>query len=73
MSGLGWNTILEGWPWFKGTGQYPISAYSEFMPPPLLGRSPYGSADLLFSRRKIRGGGRSPNTRKASSCLRALR
>ncbi len=41
----GWNTILEGWPWFN---QYPISAYSEFMPPPLLGRSPYGSADPLF-------------------------
>ena len=48
MEGLGWNTILQGWPWFKGTGQYPISAYSEFMPPPLLGRSPYGSADPLF-------------------------
>ena len=48
MSGLGWNTILEGWPWFTGAGHYPISAYSEFMPPPLLGRSPYGSADPLF-------------------------
>jgi hypothetical protein len=48
MEGLGWNTILQGWPWFAGTGHYPISAYSEFMPPPLLGRSPYGSLDPLF-------------------------
>ena len=50
MSALGWNTILEGWPWFTGAGQYPISAYSEFMPPPLLGRGPYGSADLLLQK-----------------------
>ena len=51
MEGLGWSAILEGWPWFTGPGQYPISAYSEFMPPPLLGRSPYGSADpLLFQK-----------------------
>jgi hypothetical protein len=48
MEDLGWDTILQGWPWFTGTGHYPISAYSEFMPPPLLGRSPYGSADPLF-------------------------
>ena len=71
MEGLG--TILQGWPWFTGTGNYPISAYSEFMPPPLLGRSPYGSADPLFFQKEIGGGGRSPNTRKASSCLQALR
>jgi Peptidase family M28 len=48
METLGWNRILEGWPWFKGAGNYSISAYSEFMPPPLLGVSPYGSADPLF-------------------------
>ena len=47
MKALGLNRTLEGWPWFKGAGNYPINAYSEFMPPPLLGLSPYGRADPL--------------------------
>ena len=48
MEAFGLNRTLEGWPWFKAAGNYPISAYSEFMPPPRLGLSPYGSADPLF-------------------------
>ncbi len=42
----GWKELLEGYPWFSGEGKYPISAYSEFMPPPRLGRRPYGAMDL---------------------------
>ena len=34
---------------FRGPGQFPIAAYSEFMPPPRLGRKPYGAEDpVLF-------------------------
>jgi hypothetical protein len=46
--GEGWSTLLEGWPWFHGAGRYPISAYSEFMPPPRLGRTAYGGGDELL-------------------------
>jgi hypothetical protein len=28
-------------PWFQGEGNYPIAAYSEFIPPPRLSRKPY--------------------------------
>jgi len=46
----GWRQLLDGYPWFAGEGQYPLPAYSEFMPPPRLGRTPYGAIDpLLFS------------------------
>lgn len=46
----GWPKLIEGHPWFQGEGQYPIPAYSEFMPPPRLGRLPYGEVDpALFS------------------------
>jgi Peptidase family M28 len=41
----GWDRLLEEYPWFAGEGRFPLPAYSEFMPPPRLGRSPYGSAD----------------------------
>ncbi len=48
--GGGWKRVIEGFPWFAGEGRYPIPAYSEFMPPPRLGRSPFGDIDLsLFS------------------------
>src|SRR5262245_42641997 len=33
--------LLDGWPWFQGADRYPIEAYSEFLPPPRLGRKPY--------------------------------
>ncbi len=45
----GWKQLIAGYPWFEGAGSYPIPAYSEFMPPPRLGRSPYGSVDAVFS------------------------
>ena len=46
----GWQILLEGFPWFKGEGNFPLPAYSEFMPPPRLGRRPYGEKDpFLFS------------------------
>lgn len=41
----GWRKILAGYPWFNCKGCFPISAYSEFMPPPRLGCKPYGKAD----------------------------
>lgn len=39
---LGWQELLEGFPWFRAEGQYPLLAYSELTPPPRFGRSPYG-------------------------------
>ncbi len=47
---IGWRKLVEGYPWFSGEGRYPIPAYSEFMPPPRLGRRPYGETDAsLFT------------------------
>jgi hypothetical protein len=43
MAAAGWKQLLGGYPWFQGEGSYPIAAYSEFMPPPRLGRKPYGT------------------------------
>ena len=34
MTLSGWKQLLDGIPWFRGAGSYPIAAYSEFMPPP---------------------------------------
>ncbi len=46
----GWRELLAGYPWFRGEGSFPLSAYSEFMPPPRLGKRPYGEGDPhLFS------------------------
>jgi hypothetical protein len=45
----GWKRLIDGYPWFEGAGTYPLPAYSEFMPPPRLGRAPYGATDTLFS------------------------
>jgi hypothetical protein len=42
--------LLPPGPWFRRDGAYPIIAYSEFMPPPPLGRRAYGGSDpLLFT------------------------
>ncbi len=41
-----WPALLEGFPWFSGKGNFPLPAYSEFMPPPRLGRKPYGEREL---------------------------
>ncbi len=42
---VGWQKMLSGYPWFRCNGCYPITAYSEFMPPPKLGYKPYGEPD----------------------------
>ncbi len=44
----GWKQLLDGYPWFQAEGCFPLPAYSEFMPPPLLGRHPYGTMDPLI-------------------------
>ncbi len=41
----GWQKFLKGYPWFNCKGCYPITAYSEFIPPPYLGYKPYGRPD----------------------------
>jgi len=42
--------LLEDFPWFAAAGRYPLAAYSEFLPPPRLGRTAYGELDpMLFS------------------------
>jgi hypothetical protein len=46
----GWKKLLEGYPWFAGEGKFPISAYSEFMPPPRLGKRPYSETDISLFR-----------------------
>jgi hypothetical protein len=52
----GWHSFVEGYPWFDGEGHFPLSAYSEFMPPPRLGRLPYDGIDpLLFNRNDLYG------------------
>jgi hypothetical protein len=49
MPAPGWKQLLKGFPWFHGADSYPLPAYSEFMPPPRLGRKPYGTyAGLSF-------------------------
>ena len=41
----GWQKMLAGYPWFDCEGCYPLPAYSEFMPSPLVGRKPLGDID----------------------------
>lgn len=41
----GWQKMVEGYPWFNCDGCYPITAYSEFMPSPQIGRKPLGEID----------------------------
>jgi hypothetical protein len=41
----GWLRLYSDYPWFSCKGCYPITAYSEFMPPPRLGCKPYGKPD----------------------------
>ncbi len=45
MAQHGWKQLLDGDGWHRGRGKYSICAYSEFMPPPRLGRKPYGPID----------------------------
>lgn len=41
----GWKRLLDGYPQSVANGQFPLPAYSEFMPPPWLGIRPYGETD----------------------------
>jgi hypothetical protein len=46
----GWHKMLEGYPWYECEDCYPVAAYSEYMPPPYVGRKALGELDpLLFS------------------------
>ena len=50
MKTRGWQKLVENYPWFNCDGCFPLAAYSEFMPSPLVGRKPLGETDhLLFS------------------------
>jgi hypothetical protein len=50
VTSSGWAKLLEGYPWLSAGEHYPIPAYSEYMPPPRLGKRPYGEQDIsLFS------------------------
>lgn len=42
----GWPALLDGFPWFTGEGNFRLLAYSEFMPPPRLGRGPFPDSQL---------------------------
>jgi hypothetical protein len=55
MSVRGWE-VLAGTCKFRGEGQYPIEAYSEFMPPVRLGCRPYsGKVDGFFCKEEPLG------------------
>jgi Peptidase family M28 len=41
----GWLKLMNGYPWFNCDGCYPLPAYSEFMPSPLVGRKLLGEVD----------------------------
>ncbi len=45
MAPVGFKRLLAGVSWFSRPGRFPIQAYSEFMPPPRIGRKPYGAQD----------------------------
>jgi hypothetical protein len=51
MAIRGWKQLVVGADSFAKSGRYPIAAYSEFMPPPRLGRKPYDAHvdTLLFN------------------------
>ena len=39
----GWDILLKDQSWARGPGNFPITAYSEFMPGPWMGIKPYGT------------------------------
>ena len=46
----GWQKMLEDYPWFNCDGCDPLTACSEFMPSPLVGRKSMGEIDhMLFN------------------------
>jgi hypothetical protein len=44
----GWKRLFTDESGFRGEGAYPVPAYSEFMPPPRIGMSPYGGKNSGF-------------------------
>jgi hypothetical protein len=46
MNERGWKSLFGDWSWVRGEGNFPIAAYSEFMPAPRIGQKPYGNWDL---------------------------
>lgn len=45
----GWEKLLEGFPWFNCEGCFPLPAYSEFKPSPMVGRKPLGEVyNVMF-------------------------
>ena len=44
----GWRALTDGFPWFAGAGRFALPAYSEFMPPPRLGRTLCGELDTTL-------------------------
>jgi hypothetical protein len=47
MMASGWKKLLEGWPWFRGEGSFPLWPNSEYMQPVRLVRKPYGACDMV--------------------------
>ncbi len=47
MSAQGWKQLIDGWPWFRGEGSFPLLPNSEFMQPVRLARKPYGTWDSM--------------------------
>jgi hypothetical protein len=45
MKSTGWRLLAESLAWRESSGSYPLAAYSEFMPPPHLGCSPFGAVN----------------------------
>jgi hypothetical protein len=41
MDHIGWFEFLKDFPWFEGENNFPIRAYSEYMPPPRTGINMY--------------------------------
>ena len=47
MARQGWHRLLAEAPQPYKPGEFPIAAYSEFMPPPRIGRKPYGGHEPM--------------------------
>src|SRR5260221_2018315 len=45
MPARGWERLLDGWPWYRGKGEFPVQPGSEFMAPLHVLRKPYGCWD----------------------------
>ncbi len=64
----GWRALMEGFPWLDEKGSFPLPAYSEFMPPPRLGRKPVRRTrrPCLFRGDDL-SAGRSPRSKRSTS------